>query len=99
DPVPQILEVLHLPDQHRVAEVQIGRCRVEADLDHQRLTGGCRPLQLRPKLTRADDVHTSFREIGQLLVNRHWENKSTRRGSKAQRPKGSKAQSLKGSKA
>ena len=35
DAVAEILEVLHLADQHGVAEVQIGRRGVEADLDHQ----------------------------------------------------------------
>ena len=35
--VPEVLEVLHLPDQHGVAQVQVGRRRIEPDLDDERL--------------------------------------------------------------
>ena len=37
--MPEILEVFHLPDEHRVAEVQIRCGGIEADLHHQRPTG------------------------------------------------------------
>ena len=36
DPVPGVLKVPHLPEDHRVAEVDVGRRRVEADLDRHR---------------------------------------------------------------
>ena len=34
--VTEFLKLLHLPDQHGVAEMQIGRGRVESDLDDER---------------------------------------------------------------
>ena len=34
--MPQVLELAHLVQQHRVAQVQVGRGRVEAGLDPQR---------------------------------------------------------------
>ena len=37
DLVPEVLELAHLVDEHGVAEVQIGRGRIEARLDSQRL--------------------------------------------------------------
>ena len=35
----EVLKVLHLAQQHGVAQVQVRRSRIEADLDGQRLTG------------------------------------------------------------
>ena len=45
DLVPQILELTHFVEQYRVAEVQIWRCRVEADFDAQALTASEQLLQ------------------------------------------------------
>jgi len=35
--VPELLELAHLVDEHRVSEMQVGRRRIEARLDTQRL--------------------------------------------------------------
>ena len=67
----EVLEVLHLPKQHGVAQVQVGRGRIESDLDRQRLAVCGRALELRAQLAGADDVDASLRQIGQLLVDGH----------------------------
>ena len=61
----EILEVLHLPDQHRVAEMQIGRRRVEADLDDER------PAERQPsaKVVQPDDVDAPLSQAGDLLLD------------------------------
>jgi len=62
--VPEILEVLHLPDEHGVAEMQIGRRRVEANLDYER------PAKRQPttKVVQSDNVDAPLRQTGYLLL-------------------------------
>jgi hypothetical protein len=55
----EVLEVLHLAKQHGMAEVEIGRGRIEADFDDERLALGDFGLEI----AGADDVHASFGEI------------------------------------
>ena len=45
-PMPEVLKVLHLPEQDGVTEVQVRRGRIKSDLDGQRLTGAQRFLKL-----------------------------------------------------
>ena len=53
--MPQLLKLAHLVDQHRVANMQIWRRRVEAGLDDQRpaLLQFCLKPVLRQNLVRA----------------------------------------------
>ena len=67
----EILEVLHLADEHGVTKVQIGRGGVEADLHDQRLAGLLRSFELRAQFLAADDVDASFGEIAELFVCGH----------------------------
>ena len=46
DLMPQILQLAHLVQNHRVTDVNIRRGRIEAELDPQRLTGGLGPREL-----------------------------------------------------
>ncbi len=71
DRVAQILEVLHLADEHRVPEMQIGRSRIEPDFHDQRLAGGRESFELDAQLGCANDVDAPFREIGELIVDGH----------------------------
>ncbi len=69
-PVPQVLEVPHLAQQHGVAEVDVGRRGVEADLDHERPPGLARAVELLAQLVLDDDVDGPPLEQLQLLVGR-----------------------------
>jgi hypothetical protein len=69
--VAEVLKVLHLADEHRVAQVQVRRRRVEPDLDDERAACGGRSLELEAELGGPDHVHTAFGQISELLVNRH----------------------------
>jgi len=71
--MPEVLEVFHLAQQDRVPEVQVGRRGIEANFDGQWLSGLRKPFELRAQLAGANDVHASFREICQLLVDSHQE--------------------------
>ena len=83
--VSEVLELLHLPDQHRVAEVQIGRRRVEPHLDGER--PACLESTGKPcrELVSANDIHTPTGQDFQLRTNIHQvtsrENPNARRGS------------------
>ena len=61
----ELLEVLHLSDDDRVPEVDVGRGRIEADLDRQRLAA----LQLRLQVVALDQVHRTFSEEIELFIN------------------------------
>ena len=51
--VPQVLQLAHLVQHHGVADVDVGRRRVQPQLDAQRLAAGLRPGQLlQPVLLR-----------------------------------------------
>ena len=70
-PMAEILEVLHLANEHGVPQVQIGRGRIEADLHDERRPARREPLELGLQLARTNDVDTAFGEIRELLVYRH----------------------------
>ena len=69
--MPEVLEVLHLPEEHGVAQVQVGRRRVEADLDGERATGVRRAFELGLQFGEPDDVDAALGEVGELLVEGH----------------------------
>ena len=66
----QILKVLHLAQQHGVAQVQVGRGGVEAGLDAQRRAGLCGLDQALAQILFADDFRHAFLEICELFVDR-----------------------------
>ncbi len=76
--VAEVLEVLHLADEHRVAEVQIGRGRVEADLHDQGSAEG----EPGAKVVQPDDVHAALGQTGYLLVDRQAGTRQLYRGRK-----------------
>ena len=61
----EILESAHLVDEHRVAEVQIRRGRIEAGFDAQRLA----TAQLRQQLRLEQDFRRAALQLGQLLFS------------------------------
>src|ERR1035437_1434278 len=67
--VSQLLEVAHLPQDDRVAEVEVWSGRVEADLDPQRLSGLERPRELSLQLVGLDALVDSLQKEIQLLEN------------------------------
>ena len=69
--MPQILKVLHLAQQHGVAQVQIGRRRIEAGLHAQRTAGLLGLDQALAQVFFADQVGQPFLEVRQLFVNCH----------------------------
>ena len=69
--VPEILKVLHLPNEHRVTEMEVRRGGVEAHLHDERPAARGRPFELEPKLRRSDDVHAALGQIRELLVDGH----------------------------
>ena len=70
-PVPEVLEVLHLADEHRVAQVQVRRCRIEPDLHDQRTPFCLRLNEPRSQIGSAHHVHTAARQVGKMFVELH----------------------------
>ena len=68
-PVAELLEVPHLAQQHRVAQVEVGRGGVEAGLHGQRLAGLARPLELGAELRLVDQVDGAAPEQRHLLFD------------------------------
>ena len=69
--MPEILEVLHLSDEHGVAKMEIRRSRIEPDLHDERLPGGRGSLEFDSELGGADNIHASLGEVSELLVDSH----------------------------
>jgi hypothetical protein len=46
DTMAEVLQLPHLVEHDRMAEMQVGRCGIEPQLDAQRLTGRFKPLKL-----------------------------------------------------
>ncbi len=65
----ELLEVPHLAQQHRMAEVEIGGRGIEAGLHCQRLAGAARPLQLGAQLRFVDQVDGAAPQERQLLFD------------------------------
>jgi hypothetical protein len=68
DAVPELLEVLHLPDDDGVTEVDVGSGGIEADLHRQRPPLLRRPLQLCLQVLPLDQVDRSLGEVVELLI-------------------------------
>ena len=62
----QILELAHLAQRHRVAEMQIGAGGIHAKLDVERLA----PLELLQKLLLGNDVRRARFDDTQLFFSR-----------------------------
>ena len=65
----ELLEVAHLAQEHGVAEVEVGRGRIEAGLDHQRLAGRSRALELGAELVLLDQVDGAAAQQRELLLD------------------------------
>ncbi len=66
----QILKVFHLPHQHRVAEMNVRRCRIEAGLHAKGLAGLLRPLEFLDEFFFANDFDRALADVLELLGNR-----------------------------
>src|SRR5205823_4619130 len=66
----EILKMFHLPDQHRVADMNIRRGRIKACLDAQRRPGALRALQFFEQLFFTNDVDRAAADMLELFLNR-----------------------------
>src|SRR5262249_41722669 len=69
--VSQILKVLHLPDQNRVADMDVRCCGVETGLNSQRLSGFLRALELLDQFFFGDDLDRDPANALELLLDRN----------------------------
>src|SRR5947209_4264003 len=67
--VTQILEVLHLSQQHRMAQMQVGRRRIEARLHAKRPSVAPALLQAFTQIFFADQFREPFFDVGELLID------------------------------
>jgi hypothetical protein len=72
DLVATVLELAHLVQKYRMAEVQVGRCGIKAGLDHERAA----ELETRVQLIAFEDVRSAPRKFGEIgmwaVVRRHY---------------------------
>ena len=64
----ELLEVLHLPDHDRVAEVDVGRGGIEADLDRQRLAAA----ELRLQIVAFDEIDRPLARGSRAVRRESW---------------------------
>jgi hypothetical protein len=87
---PEVLKVLHLAQQHGVAQVQVGRGGIEAGLDAQFAAGGGGCNQPLAKIFFANDLRHALAQIRKLFVERHAEdftpNRRRRSGNRGAAP-------------
>ncbi len=81
-PVPEVLKFPQLGECHRVTEVDVGRRRVDAELDPQRSTG----CEARPQLVLGVDAHDVARQPLVLLGGGHAATRSRTRTIDRARP-------------
>ena len=67
--MPEVLELTHLREQHRVTDVEIGTRGIEAGLHTQRLAALARLLEAQLELALDVQVDDAAREHGHLLGN------------------------------
>ena len=65
----EVLKVLELAQEHGVAEMKIGRGRIESGFDAQRLAGRERLLQLGAQLGLLHNFRGALLDVGELFVN------------------------------
>ena len=70
--MPQLLKMPQLPHQHSVAQVQVGRGRVEAGFHAQRAAGLAALFKALAEVADADDLGGAFLEQVEL-VGDGWE--------------------------
>ena len=68
DRVAELLEVAELAHQHGVAQVQVGRGGIEADLDAQRAAGFAAIFQALAQIADANDLCRALLEQVHLFV-------------------------------
>ena len=64
-----VLEMLQLAQDNGVAQVNIGRGGIDAEIDAQRLAGLRGLLELGAQILFANDFRGAFAEIGELFVD------------------------------
>ena len=69
DLVSEVLEIAQLLEDHRVSQVQVGRGRVESQLDLERVAGPTGALELGPQLGVHDDLGGAPTDPGELLIH------------------------------
>jgi hypothetical protein len=69
--VAEVLELAELAEHDREAEVDVGRCRIDAELHPQGFAGRDRPLDAAAQIGPGDDVDAPGRQDPHLLVDRH----------------------------
>ncbi len=69
DLVAQILEVLELAHEHRMAQMEVGRRRVKAGLHAQGAAGLARFFQTLAQIGDADDLRCALLQVVQLFVD------------------------------
>src|SRR5262249_20480487 len=67
--VAEFLERPQLAEDDRVAEMDVGRRRVQPELDAQRAARGPAALELASQLRRLDEVHGPLGEVREVLVH------------------------------
>ncbi len=68
--VAEVLKVLQLANQNGVAEMKIGRGRIEASFDAQGAAGGARLFQASAQLGQRNNLCRAFLKIFELFVDR-----------------------------
>ena len=67
--VAQVLKMFQLAQHDGVAQVQVGRGRVHAQLHAQRLAGLARSFELRAQIFFANNFRRALAQIGELFVH------------------------------
>ena len=70
DGVAEVLKVFELAQEHRVAEMQVGRGGIKSGLDPKWLARGASFLQLGAEFALANNFRRAFLDVSQLFVNR-----------------------------
>ena len=72
--VAEVLEVLHLAQKHGVAQVKVGRGRIEAGLNAQRTVGLGGKHQPLAEIFFANNLRHALAEVSKLFVDGHKNN-------------------------
>src|ERR1019366_8243985 len=72
DGVAEVLEVLHLAEEHGVAQVQVRRGGVEADFNAEFAAGLGGLNEGLAQVFFADNLRHAFAQVSELFVDGHW---------------------------